>query len=174
MKKTNKPTKVILQQVRRLYHANSLIYKSLTRLLNKATNSDLRESYEIEMGERLRQQHRIEIIFNILKETTKGSADDVISAMTYSQKKLAEKAASNVHTDAMMIITSHALATAQVHGYEATINCAEGVINPEITRLLRRALREEKEIEKRLATLEELHKEEINEKKLHEETCDFH
>ena len=174
MKKTNKPTKVILQQVRRLYHANSLIYKSLARLQNKAIGLDLKESYEIEMEERLRQQHRIEIIFNILKETTKGSADDVISAMTHSQRKLTEGKSHNGHTDAMMIVTSHALATAQVNGYEATINCAEGVINPEITRLLRRALREEKEIEKRLAALEEHYKEAINEKKLHEEACEFH
>ncbi|ELR68635.1 hypothetical protein C900_00179 [Fulvivirga imtechensis AK7] len=151
-----------------------MIYKSLAHLQNKATGLDLKESYEIEMEERLRQQHRIEIIFNILKESTKGSADDVILAMTSSQKKLTKEASDNSHMDAMMIVTSHALATAQVHGYETTINCAEGVINPEITRLLRRALREEKDIEKRLAALEELYKEAINGKKLYEEACEFH
>lgn len=155
--KTINQTYIILQQVRKLYHANNLIYKSLPRLKKKATSADLRKSYEIEIEERLRQQHRIEIIFNILKESTEGNMDDVISAMSHSQKKLAEKSIKNGHTDKMMIITSHAMSTSLAEGYESTINSAVGIINPDITRLLRRALREERAIEKRLSLLEEIH-----------------
>lgn len=170
MKTVNNTTNVILEQVRRLYHANSLIYKSLPRLKKKASTPDLKESYDIEIGERLRQQHRIEIIFKILKVKVTGNADDVISAMTDSQKKLTYETA-GIHTDNMMIITSRAMTTAQVQGYESTINCAATTMDPEITRLLRRALREEKEIEKRLDVLQKLHGRAC-EKKEYEEVCD--
>ncbi|MBL6448851.1 DUF892 family protein [Fulvivirga sp. 29W222] len=157
MKKITNMKDMMLQQIRSLYDADRTIYKSLPLLKEKAYSNDLKELIDEEIEEKLRQQHRMEIIFTILKEDTEGQIDDVMRCMTKSQRKLTNQCTETELSDTMMIITGRAMATHQINGYQTAITCAVSAGCPDITRLLRRALREEKGMEKKLGLLEEMH-----------------
>lgn len=157
MKKITNMKDVMLQQIRSLYDADRTIYNSLPLLREKAFSQELKEFIDEEIEEKLRQQHRMEIIFTILKEDTEGQIDDVMRCMAKSQKRLTSQCTGSELSDTMMIITGRAMATHQINGYQTAVTCAVSVGYPDITRLLRRALREEKGIEKKLGLLEELH-----------------
>lgn len=157
MKKIANMRDMMLQQIRTLYDADKVIYESLPQLKEKASAPDLREFIDEEIEEKLRQRHRMEIIFSILKEETEGEYDGVMRSMAKHQKQLTNQCVDSDLSDTMMIITGRAMATHQINGYQTAVTCAVCVGYPDITRLLRRALREEKGIEKRLGLLEEIH-----------------
>lgn len=148
---------MMLQQIRSLYDADHVILESLPHLKDKAQSKELKEFLELEIEEKVRQQHRMEMIFSILKENLRGESDEVMRCMTLVQRNLIERCLINGISDTMIIILARSNVAHQVNGYQTAVSCAVALGYSEIARLLRRGLREEKGIEKHLGLLEEVH-----------------
>ena len=148
---------MMLQQIRSLYDADLIIFESLPRLKAKAKSTDLKEFLDLETDEKIRQRHRMEMIFSILKENSEGETDEITRCMAMAQKSLIDRCLQNDLSDTMMIILGRAITTHQINSYQTAVSCAVGLGISQIARLLRRGLREEKGMEKQLGLLEETH-----------------
>lgn len=148
---------MMLQQVHALYAANRTIYDALPLLREKAQASDIKEFINLEIDEKLRQRHRMEMIFSILKEDIEREPDEIMQYVALTQQKLIERCLKIELPDSMLIIDIRSIIACQINGFQTAVSCAVGIGYTDIARLLRRALREEKATEKRLALLEEAH-----------------
>lgn len=149
--------RTMLQQVHALYDANRAIYDALPLIKEKVQASDIKEFIDLEIEEKLRQRHRIEMIFSILKVDNEGESDDILQHIALTQRRLIERCLKREVPLSIIIIHIRSVIACQINGFQTAVSCAVGIGYPDIARLLKRALHEEKATEKRLGLLEETH-----------------
>lgn len=155
MKKINTAKEMMLRQLRTLYDGDKVVYQTLPNLRKSVQTEELAVYIDEIIEGKLRQQHRMEIIFTILKEESDGVVDDVIRCIAKSQSKLVNQCVEPSLSETMTIAASREMTTHQLNGYQTAVICSARAGFPDITRLLKRALQEEKAIVLKLKTIED-------------------
>lgn len=157
MDKINSLKDMFLQLTRSMHDAEKVLNKTLPKMRARAVADDLKAFIDEEAEEKRSQQARLEGMFALLKESPEGVSDNVVRYLNNAKKALVEKYGNNELSDIMMIVLNRAMTIHLINTFQTAISCAINLGYGEITRILRRSLLAEKEIENKLRILEESH-----------------
>ena len=144
---------LFLHQLQDIYYAEQQITKSLPKMIDKATNSDLKQGLRSHLEETKAQIGRLEQVFKKLGKEPKGTdcpaIDGIIKEANETSGEIADKAV----LDAALIVSAQSVEHYEICKYGTLIAWAEATGHDEVVRLLTTTLNEEKAANTKLTTI---------------------
>lgn len=146
---------LLAQQVRRIYDGEKYMLKVINSMEENAISKDLKQFLVGQADEKRRQMSRLGQVFKDLDIETRVEPNDAIRCLSKEKKEMLDRCKTDKLYDAAMIIYNRAISNLQATSYQTAVASAVELGETESARLLRRCLREEQGIEKRLSMMEE-------------------
>jgi ferritin-like metal-binding protein YciE len=144
---------LFVEELRDLYSAEHQITKTLPKLVEAATSSDLKKAFEHHLKETEGQIERLDKAFEILGESPKGKpCDGMKGVLSEGAEMLKETSAGDIR-DAGLISAAQRVEHYEMAAYGSVRAYAEQLGQKEIAGLLQDTLEEEKAADKKLTEI---------------------
>lgn len=144
---------LFVEQLRDLYSAEHQITKTLPKLVEAATSSELKKAFEHHLKETESQIERLDRAFEILGESPKGkTCDGMKGVLSEGAEMLKETEAGDIR-DAGLISAAQRVEHYEMAAYGSVGAYAEKLDQKEIAELLQETLEEEKAADKKLTEI---------------------
>ncbi|WEK43384.1 MAG: ferritin-like domain-containing protein [Candidatus Sphingomonas colombiensis] len=134
---------LFLHQLRDVYFAERQITDTLPKMMEKATDADLKRSFETHLRETEGQIARLERIFGLLGEKAKGTTCPAIEGIIKETNEVASDIANKAVLDAALIAAAQAVEHYEITRYGTLIAWADQLGLTEISSTLKETLDEE-------------------------------
>jgi ferritin-like metal-binding protein YciE len=138
-----------------IYYAENQIAKSLPKMIDKATDPQLKQGFQIHLGETQNQIKRLEQVFQMHGQSVKGVAcaamDGILEEATDTMGDIADKDV----LDAAMLSAAQAVEHYEITRYGTLIAFAKQLGRQDCADVLQQTLEEEKATDKKLTALAE-------------------
>lgn len=147
--------KLFADELRDLYSAEAQLLKAMPKMVKKAQHPELKKAFETHMRETEGQVKRLDQVFQILEEKSKGKKCLAMEGLVNEAKEhMSEDMAEDV-MDAALIGMAQKIEHYEIAGYGTARTYAKLLGNKEIQRLLQQTLDEEGKTDKLLTQLAE-------------------
>jgi ferritin-like metal-binding protein YciE len=135
---------LMLHELQDIYYAEHQITKALPKLVEKATNRDLKQTINSHLDETKKQIDRLDQVFKKLGQSPKGVDCPAIDGLIKETNELTGEIEDKQVLDAAIVGSAQAVEHYEIARYGTVIAWAEELGHDEITRLLTTNLNEEK------------------------------
>lgn len=146
---------LFLHTLQDIYYAEKQIAKALPTMMDKASNSDLRELFGSHRSETDGQIQRLETVFRLLGKDAQGEHCPAIEGIIDEAEELIEEIEDEETRDAAMIAAAQAVEHYEIARYGTLISWAELLDFDEASNHLRDTLDEEKDADSKLTRIAE-------------------
>jgi ferritin-like metal-binding protein YciE len=144
---------LLLHGIQDIYYAEQQITKALPKMIDKATNQDLKTGLENHLEETKGQIERLEKVFAKLDKPAKGTTCPAIDGIIKEADESAGEIDDKAVLDAAIVANCQAVEHYEIARYGTLIAWAESSGNSEIVALLTTNLNEEHAANKKLNTV---------------------
>jgi len=146
---------LFVHTLRDIYYAESQIVKSLPDMIDKASDQQLKASFEIHLGETKTQIERLDKVFAICRIKASGTNCPAIDGIIEEAGEVASEIADAAVLDAALIAAAQAVEHYEITRYGTLVAWAKQLGRDECAALLLQNLDEEKATDRKLNTLAE-------------------
>jgi len=146
---------LFLHGLKDIYYAENQIVKNLPKMIEAATNAELKKGLKDHLAETEQQVVRLEQVFEILGEKPKGTKCPGIDGILTEGDELLGEVEGRIPTNAAVIAGAQAVEHYEITRYGTLIAWAHELGKDEVVPLLERNLREEKAADKKLTAIAE-------------------
>jgi ferritin-like metal-binding protein YciE len=144
---------LLLHQLEDTYYAENQIIKALPKLIEKATNRDLKSGLSAHLKETENQIERLKQVFKKLGKEPKGKDCPAIDGLIKEGDEIAGDVADKEVLDAAIIGACQAIEHYEMSRYGTMIAWAQELGHDDIVRFLNTNLNEEKAADSKLNTI---------------------
>ena len=144
---------LMLHELEDIYYAEHQITKALPKLVDKATNRDLKQALNGHLAETKKQIERLDQVFKKLGQSPKGTNCPAIDGLIKETDHLMGEVEDKQVLDAAIVGSAQAVEHYEIARYGTVIAWAEELGHEEIVRLLNTNLNEEKAANTKLSTV---------------------
>jgi ferritin-like metal-binding protein YciE len=144
---------LFLHSLQDIYYAENQITKALPKMIEKATNADLKAGFRTHLEETKAQIARLDKVFQKLGKEPKGTDCPAIDGIIKESDEIAGEIDDKSVMDAALITNAQAVEHYEINRYGTLIAWAESLGHEEVVRLLTTNLNEEKATNTKLNTL---------------------
>jgi ferritin-like metal-binding protein YciE len=138
-----------------IYYAENQITKALPKMIEKATDSQLKQSFQTHLTEAQNQIKRLERVFEMHGKKPKGVDCPTIDGLIKEANEVAGDVADKQVLDAALIASAQAVEHYEIARYGTLIAWAEQLGRSDCAGVLRQNLDEEKATDKKLTAMAE-------------------
>jgi ferritin-like metal-binding protein YciE len=135
---------LMLHELQDIYYAENQIIKALPKLIDKATNRDLKQALNSHLSETKKQVERLDQVFQKLGQKPKGVDCPAIDGLIKEANEVMSEVADKQVLDAAIVASAQAVEHYEIARYGTVIAWAEELGHEEIVRFLNTNLNEEK------------------------------
>jgi len=146
---------LFLHGLKDIYYAETQIVKNLPKLIEAATNAELKKGLKQHLVETEQQVIRLERAFELLGEKAKGTRCPGIDGILTEGEELLADVEGRTPTNAAVVASAQAVEHYEITRYGTLIAWAHELGKDELVPLLERNLREEKAADKKLTIVAE-------------------
>jgi len=146
---------LFVEQLRDLYDGEQQITEALPKLIEKASNPQLKSALQEHLDITNRQIDRLDEIFDQLDEDADGETCKGMKGVIKEGDDLVGKADDPAVRDASIITSAQRVEHYEIAGYGTVKTYARQLGKPEFVKILEQILNEEKEADQRLTQLAE-------------------
>jgi len=144
---------LFLHQLQDIYYAENQITKALPKMIEKATDPELRMGFETHLRETEGQIRRLEQAFDSLNEKPKAVTCPAIDGIIKEANETAGEIADKSVLDAALIAAAQAVEHYEITRYGTLISWGEQLGHTAAVALFKQTLAEEKATDEKLTTL---------------------
>jgi ferritin-like metal-binding protein YciE len=144
---------LFLHSLQDIYYAEQQITKALPKMIDKATNPDLKADFKTHLEETKGQIGRLDRVFQKLGQEPRGTDCPAIDGIIDEAEEIAGEIADKKVLDAALITSAQAVEHYEINRYGTLIAWAEELGHQEVVRLLNTNLNEEKATNTKLNSL---------------------
>ena len=144
---------LMLHELQDIYYAENQITKALPKLVEKATNRDLKQALKSHLEETKTQIGRLDQVFKKLGQEPKGVDCPAIDGLIKETNEVMGEVEDKQVLDAAIVGSAQAVEHYEIARYGTVIAWAEELGHDEIVRLLNTNLNEEKAANTKLNTV---------------------
>ena len=141
--------------MRDIYYAENQILKALPKLIEAATNTQLKKGLRDHLKETEEHVSRLEQIFEMQEQKPKGTKCPAINGIIDEANEIAGEVNDKKVLDAALLAAAQAVEHYEITRYGTLIAWAEELGNDAVAKLLTTNLNEEKAADKKLTTIAE-------------------
>ena len=138
-----------------IYYAENQIAKSLPDMIEKATDSGLKQGFQAHLGETKTQIQRLEQVFKLHGVAVEGVNCPAIDGILEEAEEIAGEVADKSVLDAALIAAAQAVEHYEMTRYGTLIAWAKQLGRPDCAALLEQNLKEEKATDMKLTGMAE-------------------
>lgn len=142
-------------QLKDIYYAEKKIEKSLPTMINKATDSQLKQGFEQHLRETQNQISRLEQVFSLLGKEAAGENCPAIDGIIDEAEEIISDVDDAEVLDAALIASAQAVEHYEITRYGTLISWAQQLGHSGVIDLLQQTLDEEKATDHKLTQLAE-------------------
>jgi ferritin-like metal-binding protein YciE len=146
---------LFLHTLQDIYYAENQIVKALPKMIDKASDSTLRQAFETHLGETKTQITRLETAFRSLGKEPKGATCPAIKGIIEEAEELMSDCDDAAVRDAAMLAAAQAVEHYEMTRYGTLISWAKQLGKPEVAKALEPTLAEEKATDEKLTKIGE-------------------
>jgi len=146
---------LFLHGLKDIYYAENQIVKNLPKMIDAATDAELKKGLKQHLVETEQQVIRLERAFEILGEKAKGTRCPGIDGILTEGEELLGDVEGRTPTNAAVVASAQAVEHYEITRYGTLIAWAQELGKDEVVPLLERNLREEKAADKKLTAVAE-------------------
>jgi len=152
--------RLFVNELKDLHSAETQITKALPKMAKAATSDDLRAAFEHHLRETEGHVQRLEQIFEMMGESSKGKTCDGIKGILEEGEKSMKEAKEGPLRDEAMIAGAQRVEHYEMAVYGTVRTYAEHLGRPQIAQILEKTLSEEKAADHKLTEIsEKVHRE---------------
>ena len=144
-----------IDELRDAYDAEKQLTKALAKLAKAASNTQLRDAFEMHREETQGHVERLEQVFESLDEKVRGKHCDGIAGIIEEGKSVMEEDFDEATMDACLIAGGQRAEHYEMAAYGTLVGWAQVLGHTEAAKLLQQTLDEEKAADKKLSGLAE-------------------
>jgi len=149
----NSIEKLLVEELKDLYSAESQITKALPKLAKAASSKELQNAFELHLKETEGQIQRLEQVFEILGASPKGKTCNGMKGILSEGSEAIEETEEGDVRDAALISSAQRVEHYEMAAYGAVRSFAERLKQKQIVQLLEETLEEEKAADKKLTDI---------------------
>ena len=134
---------LFLHQLQDVYYAENQITKALPKMVDKATDTGLKQGFEKHLAETQTQITRLERIFDMLGEKAKAVTCPAIDGIIKEANEVAGDIADTAVLDAALIASAQAVEHYEITRYGTLVTWANQIGRADIAAILQETLDEE-------------------------------
>jgi len=146
---------LFLHTLQDIYYAESHITKALPQMIDKSSDPQLRQAFQIHLEETRNQIQRLEQVFRQHGAEAKGVDCPAIDGITEEAQELMSEVEDPEVRDAAILAAAQAVEHYEITRYGTLIAWAKELGRPDCAQLLQQNLDEEKAIDKKLTAMAE-------------------
>lgn len=146
---------LFLHQLQDIYYAENQIVKALPKMIDKATDAQLKQGFKTHLSETQNHVKRLEQVFKTLGKDASGVDCPAIDGIIKEANEVAGEVADKQVLDAALIAAAQAVEHYEITRYGTLIAWSEQLGKKDIAALLQPTLDEEKATDKKLTSLAE-------------------
>jgi len=146
---------LFLHGLKDIYYAENQIVKNLPKMIDAATDAELKKGLKQHLMETEQQVIRLEQAFELLGEKAKGTRCPGIDGILSEGDELLGDVEGRTPTNAAVVASAQAVEHYEITRYGTLIAWAQELGKDEVVPLLERNLREEKAADKKLSAVAE-------------------
>lgn len=143
---------LLLHGLKGIYYAENQIVTALPKMVDKATNRDLKKGLKDHLEETMKQVSRLDQVFKMLGEQPKDARCPAIDGLIDEADEVSSEVEDKSVLDAAVIGSAQAVEHYEMARYGTLIAWAGELGRDDVVRLLTTNLNEEKAADKRLST----------------------
>ncbi|MCE4226198.1 ferritin-like domain-containing protein [Methylobacterium sp. C25] len=136
-----------------IYYAENQITKALPKMIDKATNPELKQGFETHLGETQNQIQRLEQVFQMHGHSPKAVTSPPINGIIEEANELAGDVADKEVLDAALLASAQAVEHYEITRYGTLIAWAKRLGRDDCAAVLQQNLDEEKATDEKLSSL---------------------
>src|SRR6476620_11531458 len=136
-----------------IYYAENQITKALPKMIEKASDPQLRQGFETHLGETQNHIKRLEQVFKLQGQAPKAVDCPAIDGILKEANEVAGEVADKQVLDAALIALAQAVEHYEMTRYGTLIAWANQLGRADAAKLLQQTLKEEEATDKKLTTL---------------------
>jgi ferritin-like metal-binding protein YciE len=144
---------LFLHSLQDIYYAEQQITKALPKMIEKATNADLKAGFRTHLEETKGQIGRLDQVFKKLGQKPKGTDCPAIDGIIKESDEVAGEIDDKSVMDAALITNAQAVEHYEINRYGTLIAWAQSLGHDEVVRLLTTNLNEENATNTKLTTM---------------------
>lgn len=144
---------LLLHGLKDIYYAENQIVKALPKMVDKATNRDLKKGLKDHLEETKKQVNRLDQVFKMLGHEPRAVHCPAIDGLIDEADEVAGEVEDKSVLDAAIIGSAQAVEHYEMARYGTLIAWADELEQDDIVRLLTTTLNEEKAADKKLSTV---------------------
>jgi ferritin-like metal-binding protein YciE len=144
---------LFLHSLQDIYYAEQQITKALPKMIEKATNADLKAGFRTHLEETKGQIGRLDQVFKKLGQKPKGTDCPAIDGIIKESDEVAGEIDDKSVMDAALITNAQAVEHYEINRYGTLIAWAQSLGHDEVVRLLTTNLNEENAPNTKLTTM---------------------
>ncbi len=144
---------LFLEQIRDLYSAETQIVKALPKMVEAASNEELRAGFQEHLAQTENHVSRLESIFTRLGQKSSGDKCKGMEGLLKEGDEMISNTDAGAVRDAGLIASAQRVEHYEMAGYGSAREFARQLGNEEAVRLLEETLDEEKETDERLTEI---------------------
>ncbi len=153
----SKPIKTLddlfMHTLQDIYYAENQIVKNLPKMIEKASNAELKQAFERHLRETEHQVKRIDTVFEMLKQPSKAVTCAAMDGILSEAKEIMGDCDDAEVRDAAMLSAAQAVEHYEMTRYGSLIAYARQLGSHDIAKLLAETLEEEKAADKILTEI---------------------
>jgi ferritin-like metal-binding protein YciE len=138
-----------------IYYAENQIVKSLPKMIDKATNADLKQTLANHLEETRRQIERLEQVFKQHGQEAKGVECEAMDGILKEAEEIMSDVSDKEVLDAAMLSAAQAVEHYEITRYGTLVSWAKELRRPDCASLLEQNLAEEKAADRKLTQVAE-------------------
>ena len=146
---------LFVHQLRDIYYAENQIVKALPKMIEKATDAQLKQGFQSHLAETKTHVKRLEEVFEMHGVEAKGIDCPAIDGIIEEAEEVAGEVADKQVLDAALIGAAQAVEHYEIARYGTVIAWAKQLGRSDCAAVLQKNLDEEKAADKKLTTLAE-------------------
>jgi ferritin-like metal-binding protein YciE len=153
MSTVNTMEKLLVEELKDLYSAESQITKTLPKLVEAASSEDLRGAFQHHLKETEGQIERLDKAFKLLGVSPKSKTCDGMKGILSEGSEMMHETERGQIRDIALISAAQRVEHYEMAAYGTVRSYAEQLNKPEVARLLQETLDEEKTADKKLTEI---------------------
>ena len=155
----SKPIKTLddlfVHMLRDIYYAENQITKALPKMVDKATDPQLKQGFQTHLGETMNQIKRLEQVFQMHGQPVKGVTCPAIDGIIAEAEVVMGDCSDNEVLDAAMLASAQAVEHYEITRYGTLIAFAKQLGRSDCASVLAQTLAEEKATDEKLSKMAE-------------------
>jgi ferritin-like metal-binding protein YciE len=146
---------LFLHQLQDVYYAENEITKALPTMIDKASDPQLKQGFQMHLTETERQIGRLKQVFEMMGKSPSSVNCPAIDGIIEEADEIASEVADKDVLDAALIASAQAVEHYEITRYGTLVSWAKMIGREDAARLLQQTLAEEEATDKKLTNLAE-------------------